>query len=340
MSATTTARRIAAFALIAACPSALSAVGFVPREYHGKTQFCMTSRFGSQPWMWGITTSYERVFTGTVKSATEVGDVEKRVQLVPNEVFVGDAGAVTAIGNQACLGTEIQVGQNWLVYLFRDKRRNELVLDWQRSTPIQQAQKDVSILRHLAKMPDSGIVTGRVGLAGHKILATRASDRKEFSAVSDASGNYELDLLEGNYFLTANTTRGLWAPETEIRVSAQDCTQLDFWFHIDGRIAGTVETADGKLATYVQVAIVPLSPAGESFTVTTNGEGHFEVGGRQPGQYLVGVGILAPEDSSEWKTRVYYPGVPAREQAHVVELSKGEWRTDISFMLAPRTKSP
>jgi hypothetical protein len=88
--------RIVAFTLIAACPSSLYAVIFVPREYHGKTQFCMT------------------------KSATEVGDVEKRVQLVLDEVFVGDASAVTAIGNQACLGTEIQVGQNWLVCLFRD----------------------------------------------------------------------------------------------------------------------------------------------------------------------------------------------------------------------------
>jgi hypothetical protein len=60
----------------------------------------MSSGFGSLPKMWGVTTSYARVFTGTVKSATEAGDVEKRVQLVPDKVFVGDASEVTAIGNQ------------------------------------------------------------------------------------------------------------------------------------------------------------------------------------------------------------------------------------------------
>ena len=313
----------------------------VPAQYHGKQVLCIShSRIGSQPKTWGVTTSYARVFTGTVKSATEAGDVEKRVRLVPDEVFVGDAGEVTAIGNQACLGTEVQVGHHWLVYLFRDERSNELVLDWQRSKPIQQAQKDLAVLQRLSNMPDSGIVIGHVGRAGQKVVARRFSDGKEFSAVTDASGNYELDLLSGKYFLTANTTQGLWAPETEASVLAQDCTQVDFWLRIDGRIAGTVETADGKTATYVQVAIVPLSPIGESFTVTTNGEGHFEVGGRQPGQYLVGVGILAPVDSAEWKSRVYYPGVSTREQAHVIQLGKGEWRSDISFMLASSTKTP
>jgi hypothetical protein len=270
-----------------------------------------------------------------------VGDFEKRIELVPDETFVGDGSEVTAITNQACLNAEIQAGQKWLVYLFRNPRNNELVLGYEgRSKAIEQAQKDIAILRHLSKMSDSGIITGRVGQAGHLVVAKRDSDGKRFSAVSDASGNYELDLPSGEYFLTANTTKGLWAPETEVWVSEQDCTQLDFWLHTDGRIAGTVETADGKAASYVKVAIVPLSPVGESFTVATDGKGHFEVGGRQPGQYLVGVGISAPVDSAEWKSRVYYPGVPTREQAHTIELGKGEWRTDVSFVLAPTSTNP
>jgi hypothetical protein len=297
-------------------------------------------KMGSLPKMWSVT-NYAQVFVGTVKSVTDVSGFEKRVHLVPEEVLFGDATDATAITNEACLGSELQVGQKWLVYLYRDKRKNELVLGYEgRSKPIDQAQPDLAILRHLSKMSHSGLVIGQAGLPNHMVVAKRTSDRKEFSAVTDTRGNYELELPAGRYFATANTTQGWWAPETEISVSAQDCTQVDFWQRIDGRIAGTVETADGKPAPYVRVAIIPLSPTGESFTISTNGEGHFEVGGRRPGQYLIGVGISAPVDSAEWKSRVYYPGVPTQEQAQVVQLAKGEWRTDINLLLASGSTAP
>ena len=133
--------------------------------------------------------------------------------------------------------------------------------------------------------------------------------------MANESGNYEFELQPGNYYLSANTKQGLWAPETETTVWKQGCTHVDLWLHTDGRIAGTVMSADGKAAQYVQVAIVPVSPAEQSFTVAADEQGHFEVGGRKPGQYLVGVGLLAPANSTEWKSRVYYPGVPTQEQA-------------------------
>jgi signal peptidase II len=49
----------------------------------------------------------------------------------------------------------------------------------------------------------------------------------------------------------------------------------------------------------------------------------------------IGVGLLAPFDSSEGQSRIYYPGVRTREQAKVIELDAGEWRTDIDFQLLP-----
>jgi hypothetical protein len=257
------------------------------------------------------------------------------LQLIPDEVFLGDpVSEVTAITNQACLHTDIEAGQKWLFYLYRDKKSGELVLGYEgRSKPIEMARQDIATLRHLAKVTDSGILTGHVGYPGHKVIARRVSDGKEFSASANGSGNYEFELQPGAYYLSANTKQGLWAPETETFVSKQGCMHVDLWLHTDGRIAGTVTTADGKAARHVQVAIIPVSPAGQSFTVVANEQGHFEVGGRKPGQYLVGVGLLAPVDSAEWKSRVYYPGVPTQEQAKAIELGEGEWRTDINFRL-------
>jgi hypothetical protein len=305
------------------------------REYHGKKVTCLYSGlYSSAGWVCG-TNNYSRVFTGTVQSTVEVGDTDKRLKLIPDEIFLGDqAKEVTAMTNQACLHTEIEAGQKWLFYLFRDKKSDELVLGYEgRSKPIEKAQQDIATLRHLAKVTDSGILTGHVGHPGHKVVARRVSDGKEFSALANESGNYEFELLPGAYHLTANTEQGLWAPETETFVSKQECIHVDLWLHTDGRIAGTVTTSDGKPARYVQVAIVPVSPAGQSFTVVADEQGHFEVGGRKPGQYLVGVGLLAPVDSADWKSRVYYPGVSTQGQAKAIELGDGEWRTDINFSL-------
>ncbi len=310
------------------------------REYHGKQVTCLHSGiYSTAGWVCG-TQHHARIFTGTVKSATEVGDTHKRLQLIPEEVFLGDSMAeVTAVTNQACLHTEIQAGQKWLFYLDPAQEiPDELVLRYDGpSKPISEAQQDIATLRHLSKTTDSGILTGHGGPQGHKVVARRVSDGAEFSALADTNGNYEFELLPGAYHLTANTKQGLWAPETDTFVSKQACIHVDLWLRTDGRIAGTLTTAEGKGARYVQVAIVPISPAGQSFTVVADEQGHFEVGGRKPGQYLVGVGLMAPVDSAEWKSRVYYPGVPTREQAQTVELGEGEWRTDINFNLPRAT---
>ena len=322
--------------------SPLSAQIVETRDYHNRKVQCVHSGILPANGSECGTKPYARVFSGTVKSAIDIGEADKLLQLVPDEVFVGDpAGEVMAITNQACLRREIRVGEKWLFYLYRNNQTNGLVLPYDSpSKPLEEAQQELGILRELSKLTDTGILVGHVGHPGHRVVARRLSDKAEFSGVSNADGDYELELLPGTYLLTANTEKGLWGPEAEPLVSKQGCTRVNLWLHVDGRIAGTVTTTDGKPARYVNVAIIPVSPPGQSFTVLTDDQGHFEVGGRKPGQYLVGVGVSAPANSAEWADRVYYPGVRTQEQAKVVELGRGEWRTDISFKLLPRSAAP
>jgi len=312
------------------------------REYRGRNVQCVHSGYYPTNGTECGTQHYARVFSGMVESASDIGETDKMLRLVPDEVFLGDpATEVTALVNQACLRREISSGEKWLFYLYRDPRTNMLVLPYDSpSKPLAEAKKDIATLRHLSKLSDTGIITGSAGRPNHKVVATRVSDGKEFPVFTNADGDFELELAPGMYRVSANTTQGLWGPESVPTVSNHGCVHVSFWLHVDGRIAGSVTTADGKPAGYVKVAIVPVSAPDRSFTVLTDSQGHFEVGGREPGKYLVGVGLLAAANSAEWAGRVYYPGVRTQEQAKVVELGEGEWRTDVSFKLLPTATAP
>jgi hypothetical protein len=347
----------------------------------GDNSGCYIPLGGSSPeglngssWYCG-THGYTRVFTGTVQSVVDVSDTEKRLELIPDEVFIGDTSELTATVNQACLAEnelDIKSGDEWLFYV-RPKRywdretrvvnTDGLEVAWDSpSKPVSEAQDDIATLRHLAGLTDKGILAGNVVRIGatvdalnptavpnHRVVAASVQSGTEYTSFTNVSGHFELELPPGSYDVTASTEQGLREAEPfmpnpidlefgfrgNAHVRPRDCTEMAFRLLVDGKLAGRVTTADGRPASFAKVAIVPISPVHPQFTVDADENGYFEVSGRQPGQYLVGVGLLAPFDSLEWKSRVYYPSVRTRDQAKVIELDVGEWRTDIDFQVLP-----
>ena len=187
------------------------------REYHGKQISCVHSEWLSPTKSCG-TLGYARVFTGMVVSAVEISDTDKRLQLIPQEVFLGARGdEVTATVNQACLPPgepEIQAGDKWLFYLRSDgylqttERNKELTLPFDSpSKPLSEAQDDIATLRHLAHLTDSGILTGNVRRIGEtydrlnqapvpnlKVVAKSVSDGAEYTAFTNWNGHFEFVL--------------------------------------------------------------------------------------------------------------------------------------------------
>lgn len=176
------------------------------------------------------TEGYARVFTGTVKSAFDIEETDKLLQLVPDEVFLGDP-EVMAVTNQACLRHEILAGQKWLLYLQRNPKTNGLVLGYDSpSKPIAEAQDDIARLRQLRTLGDSGLLAGTLTrivsknpwkfsrVPNRKIVVKRASDGAEFTSETDGNGHYELKVPPNSYVVSANTEEGLWAPETTTSV--------------------------------------------------------------------------------------------------------------------------
>ena len=209
---------------------ALSLIGLVPflsaviseeKEYHGKRVTCLYSGLIGLARSCG-TAGFERIFTGTVISSTDVGDTDKVLEIAPDEVFLGDSKTVKAITNQACLAIEIQTGDKWLFYLYRDKERNTLVSPYDGgSKPLTAAEDDIPMLRHLVRLTDSGLLVGKVHrlagpkdgtpipFANHKIIAKNVKDVIEYSAYTNENGYFEFELPPGSYDLSVAPEYGL-----------------------------------------------------------------------------------------------------------------------------------
>jgi hypothetical protein len=272
----------------------LSAVIVEIREYHGKQVMCGYSGLMGVAKGCG-TEGYVRVFTGIVRSAVEVGDTDKLLEIVPDEVFVGDSGALTAITNQACLRSEIQAGDKWLFYLQRHPNKEEtspndaLVLSYSGpSKPISEAEDDISMLRDLRHFKSTGILIGtieRLGdkrdtedarptpLANHKVVAKNVANGTQYTEYTNEKGHFKFNLPVGTYDVTTAPEYGLREVEGfgsmlgSISVEKQQCWEHDFAVKpatsmvppSDGTISGHLGSPDGKPYTvhpWVQIVSV------------------------------------------------------------------------------------
>jgi hypothetical protein len=339
----------------------LSAVIIETRDYHGKQVQCVHGGLRGVAQMCG-TEGYARVFTGFVRSAIEVGDTDKLLQLVPDEAFVGDSSEATVVTNQACLSTDIQAGDKWLFYLYRDPKSDQLILSYDGpSKPVTKAEDDISMLRKLGRLTDTGIITGtieRLGespagmptpLANHKVVAKNVKSGDEYSAYTSESGHFTFELPVGSYDVTLAPEYGLAEVEGlgsmlkgSIPVDNHRCWEHDFGVRPatgvvppnDGMISGHLGSPDGKPFTvhpWVQI----VSVDNEQFTSAyVDEKNYFEAKGLKPGRYVIGIGIRAGTGYfSDVPTPVYYPGVGTKVQAAIIELRPGEKRTNIDFQL-------
>jgi hypothetical protein len=333
--------------------SSSASAQFEGHDYHGKPIFCyIRGREGSC----GIGNGYEAVFIGTVLSVTETANTEKRLQVMPEEVFSGRfAGSLTVTTDQGeCFG-DFEAGDKWLFYLQRDAKTKSLVLKYASPTrPIGGAPAQIDILRRLAQINDSGIIMGQVRepiwndnkwetsipVPDHKIIAKRQVNGHEHTAFTDDDGRYEFEPLPpGEYQVSPNTAEGLWAEEGGTTISPRSCSLMSFSLEPDGSISGRVIAADGEPAKSVQVAIVPVSTGNLQFTSAFSDElGRFEVKALHPGRYFVGVGIQPRAGNMDGWSGIYYPGVRDRNLAVIIDLGGAEKRANLNFQLPPSTE--
>lgn len=355
------------------------------RDYHGEEIYC--SRSGLHGWAESCGADnefYVYVFTGTVLSIVDVADSEQRLKIGPEEVFYGKPPAtLTVFTNQARCLPELRIGDKWLFSIYKSHQNRLIVSYGHNNAPVAESAAELALLRRLAQMHDTGLVRGRVmreqwddedksvtsvPVAGHKITATRtphqlpyqkkaqneaqtvvqSESQTEYTAVTDAEGNYEFAPLPlGTYEVRGHTDGTAWSEGGELEIKPGSCYYVGYEMRSGGTISGRVvlpgEDRDAPLWVKAIDAKDPKDPEADSENAPGTAQevvsasiyvehrgGHYELKALRPGRYLIAAELYNQADPHK-PLRIYYPGVTSADRAIVIEVQKTESHPSIDF---------
>ncbi|MGA8366975.1 MAG: carboxypeptidase regulatory-like domain-containing protein [Candidatus Acidiferrales bacterium] len=350
-----TRRALGLFVLIFSCHGIARAQITIVKNVGDRTVVCTLSGLQSDLNDCGADAGWNRyVFVGLISSVTPAENYEKKIQIVPEEVFLGaPVTPLTVLTSQGdCLG-DLKVGDRWLFYL-RPKEGKPIVLDYgSGSRPIADAQDQISTLRRLKNIGNSGILRGQVVrgwwpdegrvVRNAHVIAKRQSDNQQYVCITDAHGRYEFPPLPpGKYEITVQPIRSFRPDGQEVEITGGVCWDLKLSRFRHTEIGGHVRRSDG--APVANVDVVLMSADNTSYETTqTDQDGRFVFSGEVPGKYVLGLNFPARPD---WfngggagvgvripPASVFYPGVPDRSKARVIRLATEEKLENLDFIV-------
>lgn len=324
------------------------------RQVGDKTVACMHTGLSSDRKDCGARADwYSYVFVGLISKVTSLDNDEKEVEIAPEEVFLGaPSTSLKVVTLQGLCMRELKVGDKWLFYL---RKGTPIVLDYYAndSVPLGDAKEQITTLRRLKDMGDLAILRGHVAQTGSlgsevllnaSVMAIRQSTKEEFTCVTGPDGRYEFEPLSPDtYSVIVRPIESYQPDDSEIDLTGGTCTDLTLSRSPHALIAGHVNRSDGTPVPNVAVVLICADDSCYE-TTKTNGDGQFMFNSRKPGKYVVGlnypgrsdwfdgggagIGVKIPPAS------LFYPGVPDRSSALVINLATDEKLDKLDFIIA------
>ena len=324
------------------------------KQVNGKTVWCAHSGLSSDLRDCGAPEWYAYVFIGSISTIAPAANDEKKIQIVPEEIFKGEPPSPLAVlTSQAGCLPGLNVGDRWLFFL-RKEGSKPVVLDYygNDSRPVVDAKDEIETLRRLKTIGEFGILRGSVmkgrsfegrSVPHASVVAHSISDNSQFATTTDQDGRYEFPPLpSAKYKLTVDPIGSFRPDDSQIEIRRGGCWDLTLLRYPHARLGGHLQRSDGSPLPGVAVLLTDES---EEWWMTskTDARGHFVFDSQPAGKYLVGIDVPhagawqntsggGPRGSAP-KASLYYPGVQNRDGALAIALSEDEKRDDIDFVV-------
>jgi len=307
------------------------------------------------------------VFVGTISAVHPAPEKEKFVEIVPDEVFLGDPGrSITALTSQGSCFEHLEPGQQWLFSLRNIDGKVLLVYNDMSSAPASEVGPYLETLRRLRSLTGTGLLRGNVvrelstpvsddgdgskqvdanAVSGAHITAVRQSDQAAFSTLSGKDGSYEFQPLpEGMYEVGVDRIGSFHSVGMYADIKEGECRVLLLHNSSEARISGHVHWSNGKPAVKADVLLVAADGSLVN-TETADEEGGFRFTASEPGSFVVGARRPdAPESkvyacggadcADDLPTDLYYFGnTVLRAAALAIKLGVDEKRDDVEIVL-------
>jgi hypothetical protein len=323
------------------------------REVGGKRTTCMHSGLSSNLEDCGAPDWYAYVFVGSISAITPAANDEKTIEVIPEDVFKGEPpNPLTVLTSQAACLPSMNVGDRWLFFL-RTEKGKPIVLDYygNDSIPVRDAQDQIETLRRLRGIGDFGILRGRVirgtsveaqPVPAANVVAHQLAGHEQFVARTDDQGRFEFQPLSpGRYKLIVDPIGSFRPDDSEIDVKRGGCWGLTLLKSPHAQLSGHVRHSDGS--PVLGMGVLLTSDDGSGWIIrNVDAHGLFQFESLRPGKYVIGINL---PNAPPWKyggaggggnpptAFLYYPGVPDRASALIINLAEDEKRSELDFII-------
>lgn len=323
---------------------------------------------------WRVDAVFTGRVTGSSQITVGEGEfksTQRVVRLTVEQRFRGDVEnveteVITGWGGGDC-GYEFKMGGRYIVYAYRDEKDHKLYTSiCSRTRTLAEAADDLAFIRGLATTRDAaGSIFGRVVKRNYEwkegesvfkpvtnVDVMVEGVEKKYEARSDSQGHFRVAGLQpGTYKVKIKVPEGLTTDsmkdessrmiEGEVTLAARGCAEREFYLESDTRVSGRVLDAMAQPVANMRLEMRAAPNSKNNYNAflyaETNAEGRFEFKEVPPGSYLIGFRILGSTNTEPLPySRIYYPGVPTRAQAGVVNIKEGERLRDLELRLMPR----
>lgn len=183
------------------------------------------------------------------------------------------------------------------------------------------------------------------GYSAHPLsgIAISVQGPVQQTLVSSEDGGFRFEnLLPGDYEIDA-ALPSLYTNTHPFKLTLTDqaCASVEFRLRIDGRIGGRLFDSEGRpLANKtVELERADFDPAKPwsryDARITTDDKGDFHFDSLAPDRYILGANIRFPSLGPNTYPPTYYPGVPDRATADVIQLAPAQHIEDLRLVLLP-----